>query len=158
VRLNATDVCWYCNPEHYTKQIEDAVGEMVRDRGPELVAGPLPSRTRTDKISDNRGVDIDKIEELCLRVAAMQSTDLIGDASQLVKYCRALIKENRRLQAFRSAVIQCAKDHGEAGADYEAGGNVAGAAQLRAVQNLLWSLINENKGETVLPWSRDGKT
>lgn len=42
--------------------------------------------------------------------------------------------------------------HRAKAAEYEAGGNATGAAQLRAVQNLLWAVLRgERPAGTVLP-------
>lgn len=46
---------------------------------------------------------------------------------------------------------RCAKRHSEVARAYERGGNAIGAAELRRVENLLWSLAKGEAWTTVLP-------
>ena len=48
-------------------------------------------------------------------------------------------------------IERCAKRHSEVARAYECGGNAIGAAELRRVENLLWSLAKGEAWTTVLP-------
>lgn len=48
-------------------------------------------------------------------------------------------------------LINVALAHHDKAGEYERGGNARGAAQLRAVENMLWAIIRGDRVSTVLP-------
>ena len=59
--------------------------------------------------------------------------------------------ERRDRSDLISVIVEAAKHHDALGSKYEARGNATGAAQLRAVGGLLWSINNERKFVGILP-------
>jgi hypothetical protein len=56
-----------------------------------------------------------------------------------------------RVSISAQELADLAERHRAKAAEYEAGGNATGAAQLRAVQNWLWALLRGGDPGTILP-------
>jgi hypothetical protein len=176
IKLNTTDDCWNCTPRHPNEnEVAAAMAETIRKEidtnaleellvatglsGPfdsahdplkmKVVADPTmkPGTFELRTLSGFRQLETRSIRNLAGTVRAMQSRHLHEDARRLANLANQLADLLDLLKASAEA-------HGQAANAYERGGNADGAMRLRAVQNLLWGIIDGN-GQTILPWEPD---